>query len=158
MLTRIPLETQTLAAELLEHLLGVAAHRSLANLKGSFTEKVIKGETYLYFQASQPGGSTRQFYLGRKTAALAKVVQRFGRSKADSEPDRIRVQRLAAQVRAGGINATNGPSVRVIRALADSGVFDAGGVLVGTHAFVLLGNLLGVRWGGGSLRTQDIDV
>jgi hypothetical protein len=158
MSTRIPLETQTLFAELLEHLLGVAAQRSLGNLKGTFTEKTIKGEIYLYFQASQPGGSTRQFYLGRKTAALTKVVRSFGRARADAEADRLRVQRLAAQVRAGGINLTDSPSARVIRALADSGVFDAGGVLVGTHAFVLLGNLLGVRWGGGSLRTQDVDV
>ena len=32
------------------------------------------------------------------------------------------------------------------------------GVLVGTQAFLVLGNVLGVRWGGGSLRTQDIDI
>jgi hypothetical protein len=31
-------------------------------------------------------------------------------------------------------------------------------VLVGTHAFLVLGNLLGIRWAGGSLRTQDIDI
>jgi len=32
------------------------------------------------------------------------------------------------------------------------------GVLVGTHAFLVLGNVLGVRWDGGSIRTQDIDI
>lgn len=52
---------------------------------------------------------------------------------------------------------TDTPSARVLRALADVGVFHAGGVLVGTHAFVVLGNLLGVRWES-SLRTQDVDI
>jgi hypothetical protein len=36
-------------------------------------------------------------------------------------------------------------------------VFRVGAVLVGTHAFIALGNLLGVRWQSG-LRTQDIDL
>jgi hypothetical protein len=31
-------------------------------------------------------------------------------------------------------------------------------VLVGTHAFVALGNALGVRWGAGASRTQDLDL
>jgi hypothetical protein len=71
-------------------------------------------------------------------------------------PDLARIQTLAAQLRAGGANVTDGASARVVRALAESGVFDAGGVLVGTHAFTVLGNLLGVRWGAGSLRTIDV--
>jgi hypothetical protein len=45
---------------------------------------------------------------------------------------------------------------RVIRRLADYGFFRAGGVLIGTHAFLAFGNSLGVRWGDAS-RTQDID-
>ena len=52
---------------------------------------------------------------------------------------------------------TDSPSARVLRALADAGVFHAGGVLVGTHAFIVLGNILGVRWAS-SLRTQDVDI
>jgi hypothetical protein len=46
----------------------------------------------------------------------------------------------------------------VLRALAEAGVFRLGGVLVGTHAFVALGNLLGARWDGGAVRTQDVDI
>jgi hypothetical protein len=46
----------------------------------------------------------------------------------------------------------------VIAGLAEAGLFGAGGVLVGTHAFAVLGNLLGVHWATGSLRTQDVDV
>lgn len=158
MLTRLPLETQTLHAELLEHLLGVHARRSFGRLSGSFVEKEIKGETYVYFQSSQPGGSTRQFYVGRKTRPLERLVATFERDRAEVAPDLERVRRLSAQVRAGGAAMTDAPSARVIRALADAGMFAAGGVLVGTHAFVSLGNLLGIRWSVGSLRTQDVDL
>lgn len=154
----LPLETQTLYAELLEHLIGVRARRSIGDLTGSFAEKTIKGEQYLYWQASQPGGKTRQFYLGRRTAALDQMVRRLEQQQAVIAPDLERVDRLAAQLRAGGANTADQASARVVRALGESGLFDAGGVLVGTHAFAVLGNVLGVRWASGSLRTQDVDL
>jgi hypothetical protein len=46
--------------------------------------------------------------------------------------------------------------LRVLQRLAEYGFFRAGGVLIGTHAFLAFANMLGVRWGEGS-RTQDID-
>jgi hypothetical protein len=153
----LPLETQTLYAELLEHLIAVHAQRSIGLLKGSFAKKTIKGETYLYWQASQPGGKTKQFYLGRRSPVLEAMIRSFGRLKAEITPDLQRVDRLAAQLRAGGANLTDGASARVIRSLAEAGLFEAGAVLVGTHAFVVLGNVLGVRWTSG-LRTQDVDL
>lgn len=155
--TSLPLETQTLYAELLEHLVGVRARRSIGELTGSFAEKTIKGEQYLYWQASLPGGKTKQFYLGRRTAALDQMVRRLEQQQAVIAPDLERVERLAAQLRAGGANTADHASARVVRALGESGLFDAGGVLVGTHAFAVLGNVLGVRWTSGSLRTQDVD-
>lgn len=155
---RIPLETQTLYAELLEHLLAIAAERSLGHLPGTFVTKQVKGETYSYFQASLPGGSTKQIYVGRWSPATKKMVSRFFRERAARAPDVERSVRLAAQLRAGGVNTTDAPSARVIRGLADAGVFEAGGIMVGTHAFVALGNLLGRKWTSGSLRTQDIDI
>jgi hypothetical protein len=158
MATLQPLETQTLYAELLEHLIGVRARRSIGALTGSFVEKTIKGEKYLYWQASQPGGTTRQFYLGRRTTALDQMVQRLQNEQAAVTPDLQRVDRLAAQLRVGGAHTADQASARVVRALAESGLFDAGAVLVGTHAFVVLGNVLGVRWVSGALRTQDVDV
>ncbi len=68
------------------------------------------------------------------------------------------MHRLAAQLRAGGANTADQASARVVRALAESGLFDAGAVLVGTHAFAALGNVLGVRWQSGALATQDVDL
>jgi hypothetical protein len=45
---------------------------------------------------------------------------------------------------------------RIMRRLAEYGMFRAGGVLIGTHAFLAMGNVLGVRWGAGQF-TQDVD-
>jgi hypothetical protein len=139
-------------------LIGVHAQRSIGQLTGSFAEKTIKGERYLYWQASQPGGKTKQFYIGRRTPTLTRMITRFERSQTDIQPDIERIRRLAAQLRAGGANMTDGPSARVVRALAESGLFDAGAVLVGTHAFAVLGNVLSVKWISGALRTQDADL
>jgi hypothetical protein len=158
MFQRLPLETQTLYAELLEHQLGVQATRSIGLLPGTFTRKVVKGETYVYYQASLPGGKTRQFYLGRSSTTLDRLAQRFERDRATLAEDKGRTRRLAAQLRAGGAATADAPSARVLAGLAEAGLFGAGGVLVGTHAFAVLGNLLGVRWATGSLRTQDVDV
>jgi hypothetical protein len=158
MATRLPLETQTLHAELLEHLLGVEAGRALGLLPGGFVAKDVKGVSYLYFQASLPGGKTRQFYLGRKTPTLERLALRMARERSEIAPDLERVQRLAAQLRAGGAAVADAATARVIRGLADAGVFHAGAVLVGTHALAVLGNLLGVRWGAAALRTQDVDL
>jgi hypothetical protein len=119
----IAVETQTLYAELLEQLLALHAERSLGRLPGTFTEKRIKGEDYLYFQVSQPGGGTKQFYLGRKTRALQRIVDGFLHDRRELRPDFDRLHRLGAQLRVGGMNVTDGPSARVLRSLSDSGLF-----------------------------------
>jgi hypothetical protein len=61
-------------------------------------------------------------------------------------------------LRAGGALITDHASGKVIRRLAESGVFRLGGVLVGTHAFIVLGNLLGVYWEHQAIRTFDVDI
>lgn len=154
---RLPLETQTLYAELLEHVLGIEAQRSVGSLAGSFVSKQIKGQPYLYYQASFPDGKSRQFYLGRQSPTLDRLVARFERDHALFAADHARSARMSAQLRAGGASMSDVASARVLGGLADAGVFTAGGVLVGTHAFVAIGNLLGIRWTSGSLRTQDVD-
>lgn len=45
---------------------------------------------------------------------------------------------------------------RVLNRLAEYGFFRAGGLVIGTHAFLAYGNLLGVAWAE-SDRTQDVD-
>lgn len=154
----LPLETQTLYAQLMEVLLATEAQRSIGRLTGCFTTKTVKGQTYCYFQYSDPGGLLRQVYLGRKNAVLDRVIERFLSEREASRPDTEHLQRLCAQLRAGGALATDAASSRILKAFADSGFFQMGAVLVGTHAFIVLGNLLGAKWTGASLRTQDLDI
>jgi hypothetical protein len=155
---RMPLEIQTLYAELLERLSALEAGRSIGHVSGSFVTKTIKGDIYYYFQYSDPGGIKRQLYIGRKDRILDEVAQRFRNERGSFAEEETGIQRLCSLLRVGGAMLTDSASARVLKALSDAGIFRLGAVLVGTHAFLVLGNLLGVRWTGGSLRTQDIDI
>ncbi len=155
---RLPLETQTLYAELMEHLMASEAHRAVGHVPGCFIVKNVKGRAYYYFQHSDPGGAVRQAYVGAKTDELDRLIERFHAEREVFRKDADRIQRLCAQLRAGGALTTDAGSGRVLKALADSGVFHLEGVLLGTQAFTVLGNLLGVRWDHLALRTQDIDI
>lgn len=157
-MTRQPLENQTLYAELLEQLRTWESLRSIGSLEGSFVGKQLKGERYLYFQHYEPGGAKRQLYVGRQTPELDALVAAYRVERQSLAEDLLNIQRLAAQLRAGGALLTDHPSARVIRQMAESGVFRLGGVLVGTHAYAVLGNLLGVVWEHAATRTRDIDI
>ena len=153
---RMPLEVQTLYAELLERLSALEARRSIGHVSGSFVTKVIKGDTYYYFQYSDPGGMKRQLYIGRKDKFLDEVVKKYREERGSFQEEGTGIQRLCGLLRAGGALSTDSASARVLKALSDGGVFRLGALLVGTHALLVLGNLLGTRWAGSSLRTQDI--
>lgn len=153
-----PLEVQTLYAELLERLTALEAHRTIGHARGSFVTKTIKGEVYYYFQYLEPGGAKRQLYIGRKDDVLDGVVEEYFKARADVADDRKSIERLCALLRVGGALTTDAASARVLRALSEAGLFHAGAVLVGTQAFTVIGNLLGVVWRETWLRTLDIDI
>jgi hypothetical protein len=155
---RLTLETQTLYAEFLAQLLASAPHRSIGRASGCFTRKTVKGETYYYFQYSDPGGYARQAYVGKRTPELDHIVHQFQQERSDVALETRRVQRLCAQLRIGGALHTDPAPARILKAFADAGVFQLGGVLIGTHAFALLGNMLGIHWRGAFLKTHDIDI
>lgn len=153
----LSITTQTAYAELVEQLLATDTERSIGQVPGTFVTKDIKGKTYLYFQFSAPGGTTKQVYVGPQSPELDALTRQFELERASVRRDRERVVELAAMLRAGGAAVTDAASARVLGALAESGVFRLGGLLVGTHAFVALGNVLGVRWPTAA-RTEDIDI
>jgi hypothetical protein len=154
---RLSLQVQTAYAELVERLTAADAQRAMGATAGTFVRKAIKGQDYYYFQRADPGGIVQR-YVGRRTPALDRVVRRFAEGRSLAVQERADIERLCALLRAGGALTTESPSVRVLAALADGAVFRLGGVLVGTHAFVVLGNLLGVRWDSAGLRTDDVDI
>jgi hypothetical protein len=153
-----PLENQTLYAELLEQLRALDAIRSIGFLEGSFVQKIVKGEPYIYFQRYDASGAKRQLYVGRKTESLSELIAKYQQEKQEFAPDLSSIERLCAQLRVGGALMTDHASARVVKQLAESGVFRLGGVLVGTHAYIAIGNNLGVSWEHSGIRTRDIDI
>jgi len=154
---KLPLETQTLYSELLQQLLAAETHRSIGNLNGCFVTKTIKGKVYYYFQYLKPGNITQQIYVGKKTPGITRIVQQYQEQKSRFKPEEERIKMLCSQIRTGGGMAMDFPSYKVIRTLSEGGIFKSGGVLIGTHAFIVIGNILGVNWET-FLRTQDIDI
>lgn len=147
----LSLSAQTSYAQLFDAAQAAELARSVATLTGSFASKKVKGNTYWYFQHTDVSGRLRQIYVGPDNPRTRALVEQH---KARESPERI--QQLVAAATAFGCEPILLPHFRVIRRLADYGFFNAGGVLVGTHAFLAYGNMLGVRWGDTS-RTQDVD-
>ncbi len=152
-----PAETQTLYAELSERLRALEAARSFASLSGMFAKKQVSDGDYWYFKTSEGAAGQREYFIGPDNRATRAVMKSYSAGRAEAEAAMAQVERLCAMLRQGGAMLTDTPSARVIAGLASAGVFRVGAVLVGTHAFIALGNLLGVRWES-ALRTQDIDL
>lgn len=142
---------QTAYAQLLDAALVSEHTRSVADLSGSFAAKTVKGNKYWYYQYSEPSGKLRQIFVGPDNDAVKALIARKTQPSFSSG-----LAPLAGAAIALGCADVLPKHLRVIHRLAEYGFFGAGGVLVGTHAFLAYGNMLGVRWGDAS-RTQDID-
>ena len=154
---RLSAETQTLYAELGERLRAFEAARSFASLAGGFAKKQVRGAHYWYFKTSAGPAGQREYFVGADNDETRSVMKAYAAGRAEAARTAEQIERLCAMLRTGGAQVTDTPSARVIAGLGSAGVFRLGGVLVGTHAYVAIGNLLGVRWTSG-LRTQDIDI
>jgi hypothetical protein len=147
----LSLSAQTAYAQLLDATVAADLARSVADLPGAFASREVKGHRYWYFQYTEPAGKLRQVYVGPDTEPVrALVARKAGPAGRDA------LGPLAASATALGCTAVLPRHFRVLARLADYGFFRAGGVLVGTHAFLAIGNQLGVRWSLDA-RTHDLD-
>jgi len=149
----LSLSAQTLYAQCFDTAAAAELSRSIASIRGgSIATKTVKGARYFYFQYRDVSGAVRQIYLGSHSARLQALIDR---AHAPSP------RPLLAGLARGAIGLGCAPALRkhfrVIERLGEYGFFRAGGVLVGTHAFLGYGNMLGVRWGDAD-RTQDVDL
>ncbi len=147
----LPLSAQTAYAELAEQTRAFETTNALAGLTGSFQKLGRKGLSYWYFAYRDLDGKVRMSYVGPDEERVRALITRFEVSRVGKP--------LAPQAQAAialGCAPTPPKHFRIVRRLGDYGFFRAGGVLVGTHAFVAFGNLLGVRWKQGSV-TLDVD-
>ena len=148
-----PAETQTLFAELAERLRALEAARSFASLTGVFARKQVRGAAYWYFKTSEAANGQREYFVGADNRETHAVMKDYAAGRMQAEASSAQIDRLCAMLRQGGALLTDTPSARVIAGLASAGVFRLGAVLVGTHAFIALGNMLGVRWNSGLAMT-----
>lgn len=150
--TELSLTAQTAYAQLLDAALATEHMRSVADLSGSFAPKTVKGHRYWYYQYTEPSGQLRQVFVGPESDAVKALIEK----KQNGSANAAALSALARSAAALGCATILPRHLRVIRRLSEYGFFRAGGVLIGTHAFLAFGNMLGVAWGEGA-RTQDID-
>jgi hypothetical protein len=150
----LPESTRLLYTQLLSQCLQGAAPSGRGL---SFVSKQIKGRKHWYLQITI-GAKKTQHYVGpdaNDTRALIEHEKALWKSAA---PDVAAREQLVSMLLEGGAYGAEGADGRVFELLERSGVFAAGGVVVGSHAFAIYGNMLGVRWESVTTRTQDIDV
>lgn len=156
----LSLMARTLYAELRELALAVGATENMGAAPGSLVRKTLKGGQYLYYQYRDLNGRTRQAYLGADDEATQALAARMLARVLDGQADARHLDELRAAFAGAGGGVMEHAPMRVLQAFADAGVLQPGlghAVLVGTHAFNVLGNLLGVRWAS-QMQTQDIDL
>jgi hypothetical protein len=107
------------------------------------TRQVKRGKTYIYYGFRDIDGTGRMAYVGREDARIVELMAKHRAGHDNVTSERLRAQARAAE--ALGCAATLTKHFRVINRLGQYGFYRAGGLLVGTHAFLAMGNMLGVR-------------
>jgi len=128
-------------------------NRSPADLPGGFTSKRLHGRVYWYYQRKGPAG-LEQIYVGPDDDATCALIEAARNETATANQEHLR--KLANAAAALGCYTVAPKHFRVLKRLADHGVFSAGALVVGTHAFLAYQNVLGVIWGDPG-QTVDLD-
>jgi len=153
-LSYLPESTRLLYTQLLSQCLQSTA----PNGRGlSFVGKRIKGGKHWYLQLTV-GSRKTQHYLGPDTPEVRALIENETALWKSAEPDVAAREQLVSMLVRGGAHSASAIDARVFELLERAGVFLAGGVLVGSHAFALYGNMLGVQWDSETTRTQDVDI
>lgn len=123
----------------------------------SYSTKLISGRKYWYLELSV-GSKKRAMSLGADCEALREQIEKQKRLVQQSKDSVENRQRLVAMLAKGGASIPLAIHGRVLEVLERAGIFLAGGVLIGSHAFSVYGNILGVQWPTAYMKTQDMDV
>ena len=126
--------------------------RTVSELPGSFSKKIVKKREYWYYQTADLTGKQIQIFLGPASNELTDLigVHRSGENKT------VHLRQLARQAIAAGCMSIVPAHAKIIERLADAGFFRAGGILVGTHVYLAYQNYLGVCWQSAA-QTLDLD-
>ncbi len=149
--SELNLSAQTAYAELFEQTRAFEMTNALAGLAGSFHKLERKGKSYWYFAYRDTDQKLRMAYVGPDEARVQALVARFAEIRQDKP-----LAPAARSAIALGCTPIAPKHFRIIKRLSEYGFFRAGGILIGTHAFLAIGNMLGVRWLDGAA-TLDVD-
>ena len=144
--------------------LSLVAQNSYANLfdaalamqfaakpRGSFSKKRIKDRNYWYFQFRDINQSVKQIYVGAESDRVNQFIEHYPKANANHA-----IEKMAASSVSLGCAPILGRHFRIIKRLSEYGFFQQGGILVGTHAFLSLSNMLGIS-PDDRMQTQDVD-
>jgi hypothetical protein len=151
--TPLSLTAQTAYAELQDQL-RIQNIDSLRALPGAFHRQMQKGKPYIYYGYRDLDGIGRMAYVGPEDRRVLELIKKYQEFKSSDLLEKIKRQAKSAE--ALGCAATLTKHFRVVNRLEQYGFFRAGGILIGTHAFLAMGNMLGVQWRSSNL-TMDVD-
>jgi hypothetical protein len=149
--SELKMQGQTSYSELFEQTQGFEMDNAMAGLTGSFQKQERQGKGFWYFGYRDVNRSTKMMYVGPDNARTQDLIKKY------SETKKAGVQGPAARVAiAAGCTPVAPKHFSIIKRLSEYGFFRAGGILIGTHAFLALGNMLGVKWKDAQA-TLDVD-
>lgn len=141
---------QNAYADLFDSVLAESVTNSVAGLNGSFGTKNVHQKKYWYFQYRDIDSKVRQIYIGPDNEKIRQLIEIHQSHEA------MPIRRLADAAVALGCNPVLPKHFRVIKRLSEYGFFRRGGILVGTHAFLTMCNMLGIS-PAERMQTQDVD-
>jgi hypothetical protein len=150
MIQSLSLPLQTIYAELLERCSMDEMAGAFAQ-PGAFVSKQVRGRRYWYFQKS---ADRKQFYVGPESDELLRRIEAWRLSKGEARERR----EIVAALRRAGVPGPDAATGKVLKALAEGGVFRLRALLVGTLAYQTYAPILGLKLPGATLRTGDIDI
>lgn len=122
----------------------------MAGLSGSFQKLRRKNQDYWYRAFRDVNQKVRMLYVRPDDERARALVALFEKTKRTKPLEPAALSALAL----GNIGAAP-KHFRMIKRVSDYGFFRAGGVLIGTHAFLAMANLLGVKCHDGAA-TLDV--
>ena len=152
----LSLAAQSSYSQLFQTAVEVQSRQLVNGLSGNFISKKVKGNLYWYYRYSDPVDGRVQAYLGPDSDAIQALLAKTSSKEAISGVVALRKQVGVAVVM--GLSQINAAQLKPIKRLAEYGFFQAGGLLVGSHAFAAYANMLGIIWSQETLhRTLDVD-
>jgi hypothetical protein len=120
---------------------------------GSVGERTVSGRSFWYRQFYDPQGTKSAEYLGAVGNAEAERLAQDTRERIEITNALIAEARELSRQGYARVDSRTGA---ILSALANHGIFRAGALLVGSHAYGALLNELGIR--AANYFTEDVDI